>query len=123
MLVTVPLGVLKSGRIAFEPPLPQYKQVAIQKVPMGCVNKFLLIWDSCFWDKEQYICYTAEQKDKFNYFINIKYGLPQVNALMTFAYADYSRETEFMSDPEIVEEIMKHLRDMYGDSIPYPKNM
>lgn len=74
VLVTVPLGVLKSGKIQFFPALPEYKSVAIQKVPMNCVNKFLLVWDHSFWDDELYIAYTAEQKDKFNYFVNVKKG-------------------------------------------------
>lgn len=41
VLVTVPLGVLKSGNIQFVPALPTAKQTAIQKVGMNCVNKFL----------------------------------------------------------------------------------
>lgn len=68
VLVTVPLGVLKSGTIQFVPSLPTVKQTAIQKVGMNCVNKFLLTWETAFWDDEQYLSYTPETKDKFNYF-------------------------------------------------------
>lgn len=123
VLVTVPLGVLKSGNINFVPALPTAKQNAIQKVGMNCVNKFLLTWTTAFWDDEQYICYTPEIKDKFNYFVNVKKFNPSVNALMTFAYADYARQTETISDAQITNEIMLHLKDMYGNSIPHPTNM
>ena len=123
VLVTVPLGVLKSGNIQFIPALPKAKQTAIQKIGMSCVNKFLLTWSTAFWDDEQYIGYTPEIKDKFNYFVNVKKFHPNVNALMTFAYADYARHTETMTDAQITDEIMLHLRDIYGNSIPNPTNL
>lgn len=123
VIVTVPLGVLKSGNIEFIPALPSTKQNAIEKVGMNCVNKFLVTWDTAFWDNEQYICYTSEIRDKFNYFVNVKKFQPSVNSLMTFAYADYARQTETMTDAQIIDEIMAHLRDIYGNSIPNPTNM
>lgn len=123
VIVSVPLGVLKSGNIQFEPNLPSAKQNAIQKVGMNCVNKFLLTWNTAFWDDVQYISYTPEIKDKFNYFVNVKKFHPTVNALMTFAYADYARQTETMTDTQIIDEIMIHLKDIYGSSIPNPTNL
>lgn len=123
VLVTVPLGVLKANKIEFVPSLPNTKQNAIQKIGVNCVNKFLLTWETAFWDDEQYICYTPDIKDKFNYFVNVKKYQPTVNALMTFAYADKARQTENMTDQQIIEEIMTHLRDIYGNNIPYPKNI
>ena len=122
-IVTVPLGVLKTSTIQFTPSLPVIKQQAIQKIGMNCVNKFLLTWNTAFWDDVQYISYTPEIKDKFNYFVNVKKFHPTVNALMTFAYADYARQTEAMSDSQIINEIMLHLKDIYGTSIPNPTNM
>lgn len=123
VIITVPLGVLKASTIQFIPALPVAKQNAIQKVGMNCVNKFLLTWDAAFWDDVQYITYTPEARDKFNYFVNIKKNQPTVNALMTFAYADYARQTEIMTDAEIINEIMLHLKDIYGNNIPNPSNM
>lgn len=123
VIVTVPLGVLKANSIQFEPKLPDAKLNAIQKVGMNCVNKFLLLWDTAFWDDVQYISYTPEIKDKFNYFVNLKKVDSNINALMTFAYADYARQTENMSDQEIINEIMAHLKDIYGNNIPNPKSI
>ena len=123
VLVTVPLGVLKNKRIAFTPALPAAKQAAIAGIGMNCVNKFLLTWPQAFWDDVQYICYTPEQRDKFNYFVNVKKFHPGVNALMTFAYAEYGRQTESMSDDQVKAEIMGHLRDIYGSSVPDPAQL
>lgn len=123
VVVTVPLGVLKHSQIAFSPALPAAKQTAIEKIGMSCVNKFLLTWDTAFWDDVQYLSYTPEEMDKFNYFVNVKKFHPSVNALMTFAYADYARQTETMTDAEVTEAIMAHLRDMYGSGIPSPTRL
>lgn len=123
VLVTVPLGVLKNNSIQFMPGLPSAKQTAIQKIGMNCVNKFLLTWDHPFWDDTQYIVYTPETTDKFNYFVNVNKYNPSANALMTFAYADYARQTETMSDAQIISEIMVHLKDIYEDNIPNPTNL
>jgi monoamine oxidase len=123
VLVSVPLGVLKTNAIQFLPALPSAKQTAIQKVGMNCVNKFLLTWNTKFWDDVQYISYTPAIKDKFNYFVNLNKINPSVIALMTFAYADFARQTEAMSDTQIIDEIMMHLKDIYGNSIPNPTNM
>lgn len=123
VVVTVPLGVLKKNSIQFSPALPGAKQTAIQKIGMNCVNKFLLTWDTAFWDDVQYISYTPETPDKFNYFVNVKKIHPSVSALMTFAYAEYARTTESMSDTQVINEIMAHLRDIYGNNIPNPRNL
>ncbi len=123
VIVTVPLGVLKKSIIEFIPALPSYKLNAIQKIGMNCVNKFLLTWETKFWDNEQYIAFTPEVIDKFNYFVNVNKFHPNVNALMTFAYAEYGRKTEKMSDVEIIDEIMTHLKDIYGNNIPNPTQM
>lgn len=123
VLVTVPLGVLKANTIQFTPALPAQKQNAIRKVGMNCVNKFLLTWNTAFWDNVQYLSYTPETPDKFNYFLNLKTFHPATNGLMTFAYADYARQTENMTDAQVTGEIMAHLRDMYGKSIPDPTQL
>ena len=115
--------MLKKNSIQFSPALPGAKQTAIEKVGMSCVNKFLLTWDAAFWDDSQYLVYTPETPDKFNYFVNVKKFHPSVNALMTFAYADYARQTENMSDAEVISAIMAHLRDIYGSNIPDPSHL
>ena len=123
VVVTVPLGVLKQNAIEFVPALPADKQAAIAGIGMNCVNKFLLTWDTAFWDDVQYFSYTPEVRDRFNYFVNVKKFHPTVNALMTFAYADEGRATESQSDQEVIDAIMQHLRAIYGTGIPEPTNL
>jgi monoamine oxidase len=123
VVVTVPLGVLKAGHIDFSPALPASKLAAIGRCGMGNVNKFLLLWDNAFWDNSlQYIGITPETKGKFNYFLNLRKFSPH-NALMTFALGDYASATEQMSDEEVTESILQHLRLLYGNNLPQPLAM
>jgi monoamine oxidase len=39
VILTTPLGVLKSGSIKFEPPLPDWKQDVIERMGFGLLNK------------------------------------------------------------------------------------
>lgn len=124
VLITVPLGVLKKGVIDFKPTLPNATQRAIDGLQMGAVNKFLLVWDkqtlpTPFWEDDlQYIGFSAEEKGKFNYFMNLDtFADPALGkyALMTFAFGDYSKQTEQMTDEEVIAEIMNHLQAIYGE--------
>jgi monoamine oxidase len=119
-VVTVPLGVLKKGTIAFTPELPTTKKEAILHTEMGNVNKFLLVWDQPFWDTSlQYIGFTPQTKGKFNYFLNLKKNT-SANALMTFAIGDYANLTESKTEDELIQEIMQHLKQIYGNNLPNP---
>ena len=55
VIITVPLGVLKSGAIAFNPPLPLEKQQAIAQMGMGVLDKLYMLFDRVFWDDADYI--------------------------------------------------------------------
>jgi len=51
VVVTVPLGVLKAGAVAFEPPLPPWKSAAVERLGFGDLNKVILQFESAFWDE------------------------------------------------------------------------
>lgn len=42
-IITAPLGCLKAGDIRFQPPLPPWKQDAIDKLGFGALNKVWLV--------------------------------------------------------------------------------
>lgn len=50
VIVTVPLGVLKSGAIRFDPPLPVEHLRAIDAIGFGRFEKLVLRFDTVFWD-------------------------------------------------------------------------
>ena len=49
VLVTVPLGVLKAGAIAFEPPLPTHHTDAIERMGFGVLEKVVIAYDRAAW--------------------------------------------------------------------------
>ncbi len=49
VIITIPLGVLKAGAIAFDPPLPEVKQAAIERLGFGLLDKVVLKFDQPFW--------------------------------------------------------------------------
>lgn len=55
LLITVPIGVLQTGRPSFEPALPAEKQAAIQAIPMGHVTKVILWFKQSFWEPFGYL--------------------------------------------------------------------
>lgn len=50
VVVTLPLGVLKAGAVEFDPPLPEWKSAAIERLGYGLLNKAVLVYDEPFWD-------------------------------------------------------------------------
>ncbi|EME44257.1 hypothetical protein DOTSEDRAFT_88470 [Dothistroma septosporum NZE10] len=53
VVLTAPLGVLKSGTIDFDPPLPRWKQGAIDRMGFGLLNKVILLYNEPFWDDDR----------------------------------------------------------------------
>lgn len=48
---TLPVGVLRAGRVAFEPALPRARQGALDHIAMGPVVKVLLRFEERFWPR------------------------------------------------------------------------
>lgn len=120
VLVTVPLGVLKSGRIAFNPSLPRVKRESIRKMKMGVFNKIFLKFDNVFWDREnELIGYIGNKEDDWPEIINFHKILGQP-VLLAFSAGKAGEANEAKSDAEMVAELMACLRRMYGDGVPDP---
>jgi polyamine oxidase len=112
-LLSVSLGVLKSGAIKFKPPLDSIRQGAIDRLGFGLLNKLYLRFDRIFWDlNADIIGYIGPKRGYFSEWLNIaKYtGEP---ILLGFNAATAAKELEAMSDEQIVEEAMTALRGMY----------
>jgi polyamine oxidase len=113
VLITVPLGVLKSGNIEFMPPLGQDRQGAIDRLGMGLLDKVYLQFDEIFWEPEvDLIGYIGPKRGRFAEWLNIaKYtGEP---ILLGFNASSAAEELETMTNEQVVAEAMTALRDMY----------
>ncbi|CAE7500735.1 FLD [Symbiodinium sp. CCMP2592] len=67
VVVTVSVGVLKSGQIRFKPELPQEKQEAIQRMGFGHVEKCILTFDNDTWEtlKHGVHCLWPPERDGY----------------------------------------------------------
>ena len=113
-VITLPLGVLKSGSVKFSPPLPDYKQKAIAMLQMGVLNKVALRFSTPFWATDRdFIGYISEKKGHFPVFLNWhKYTKQPV--LIGFTGGSFARSIEKLSDREIAEQTVGVLRKMFG---------
>ncbi|KAK3394186.1 flavin-containing amine oxidoreductase-domain containing protein [Podospora didyma] len=131
---TIPLGVLKHGNVAFNPPLPSWKTDAIQRLGFGVLNKVILVYKEPFWDDDRDIFgllrnptnrHSLDQKDyasqrgRFFQWFNVSEtsGLPVLLALMA---GDAGYDTEQTCNDDLVAEATEMLRNVFGPKVPDP---
>jgi monoamine oxidase len=112
-IVTVPLGVLKSGAIAFNPGLSVAKRRAIEQIGYGSFNKVFLKFEKKFWgqDKHFYVFERALQKEH-GLFVNLhKYtGKP---VLVGLPSGEAARVVEQKSEAELKAEWTSFFRTYF----------
>lgn len=121
VVVTVPLGVLKAGTIAFDPPLPAGHRQAISRLGMGLLNKLCLRFDRVFWppDVDWHEHLAAIKGDWTQWFSLARADATPV--LVAFTAADHAEAVERMDDRAIVAAAMARAREMWGRAVPDPR--
>ena len=119
VVVTVPLGVLKSDALRFIPDLPGDKRQAIERLGMGLLNKLFLRFDSVFWPAEyDWHELIKETPGRFSQWVSLaKVGAP---VFLGFTGADAARTIEPRDDSAIVAEGRDAMRAMFGARTPEP---
>ncbi len=120
LLVTLPLGVLQTGKVTFDPGLPEAKKMAIKRLKMGVLNKCYLRFDRPFWpDDVDWIEAIPERHGHWVEWVSFLKAAKKP-ILLGFNAADRGREIERLSDQEIVADAMKTLRRVFGASATDP---
>jgi monoamine oxidase len=120
VLVTLPLGVLKSGEVRFIPDLPPSTRKAISGLEMGVLNKCYLRFEKAFWPTDvDWIEFIPDRYGEWAEWVSLNraFGAP---VLLGFNAADQARAMETWTDDKIVSSAMKTLRTIYGQGIPEP---
>ena len=119
VLVTVSLGVLKAGSINFVPALPAKKQEAIDNMGFGLVNKCIMTWDNeedMVWPEDDmwFLLVTPddETSGQWTRFYNPS-KFKGVPTLIGWIGGDDAVEAEKQSTDEVVNNVMKNLREMF----------
>ncbi len=124
-VVTVPLGVLQSGSVAFSPKLPETKTKAMEGLGMGLLNKVFLKFPEPFWDDKHSIGYIGDYANdtplgRYPITFNLAAMPDKRPILMVFAHGDFGRSLEEQPNEDTVGEIMDIFKKLYGKSIPEP---
>jgi monoamine oxidase len=121
VIVTLPLGILKTGTVTFSPPLPQQKQRAIHRLEMGVLNKVVLKFPQRFWPAEvEMLGYLSPQPQNFSDFLNL-YPLTKMPILVALCGGSFAKSLEKLSDQTVQENIITLLRRVHGNKIPQPE--
>ena len=123
-IVTLPLGVLKSGAVEFAPRLPAGKQQAIARLGMGHLAKVVLRFDEPFWQKDQYVygylCRPVRDWPTMVISLSKTHDIP---ALVLMAGGTLARRIEEMGEPELESWAMNVVRDVFGRATPAPRKV
>lgn len=119
-VLTVPVGVLRSGALEITPPLPGANAQALARLEMNAFEKVFLEFPERFWDEGAYAIRQQGVEGRWWhswYDLTRLHGVP---TLLTFAAGPAARGTRDWDDAHLVESIMVQLRRLFGASIPEP---
>ncbi len=120
VVVTVPLGVLKSGAIEFDPPLPDHVAGPIERLGMGVFNKIFLQFPERFWQDDSYVIRAlGEAGERWHSWYDVS-AISGIPTLLTFAAGPLGRHLQDLTDDEIVTDVLMALRALYGDAVGEP---
>lgn len=122
-IVTVPVGVLQSGDLEIEPPLPEPVAGALGRLRMNAFEKVFLRFPTKFWDDGVYA--IRQQGDEGRwwhswYDLTALHGTP---TLLTFAAGPAAVETRDWTEEEIVDSILAQLWRLYGERVATPTSV
>jgi monoamine oxidase len=119
-IVTVPLAVLRDGRIAFAEPLAPARQRAIDGLGTGLLNKCVLRFDRVFWPPGlDWIGYLGPTETLWAEWTSHLRATGQP-LLAGFNAARMADEVEGWDDRTTTASAMAALRAMFGTSVPDP---
>ncbi|KAL8506881.1 hypothetical protein ACS0TY_017684 [Phlomoides rotata] len=108
-IVAVPLGVLKSSCITFEPRLPEWKEAAINDLGIGMENKIVLHFDNVFWPNVEFLGVVADTTYECSYFLNLHKATGHP-VLVYMPAGQLARDIEKMSDEAAADFAFKQLQ-------------
>lgn len=124
VLVTVPLGVLKAEVVRFEPPLPEAKRSAIDRLGFGTLNKIALHYREPFWPRDQYVFgYLCRDTDRYPTVVISMWKSHGKPVLVLLLGASLGREAETWSDEDVAAYAGTIVEDLFGADVPTPEHI
>src|SRR5262249_21993285 len=116
---TLPLGVLKSGSVKFDPALPLSKSQAIDRLGMGKMHKAIMRFPDVFWSNSEVLSYVSQPPGELAWSLSMaKYpgAAPVVVVLHAGTHAD---RVEAMNAADQSAYLLARVRTMWP-SAPAP---
>jgi monoamine oxidase len=120
-IVTVPLGVLKAGSIAFSPALPAAKSAAIAALGFGHFEKVALRFEQAFWREAGHInfIYLSNTQGEFPLFIDLSDFVAEP-ALVALCSASFAAGLAAQDAGAIAGRVLAILEALFGAGLPAP---
>ncbi len=120
-IVTVSIGLLRSGRLSFDPELPQSHRTALSRMGMGLLNKVILRFPRVFWPEEADFLFVCGDT-LCPFYVNFA-AYARVPILVGLSGGTAAHEIEELSDQAIVARLCKELSGIMGNAVPDPTDV
>ena len=113
----LPLGILKSDTVEFDPPLPEQKLKAIDRLGAGLLNKCAVSFPNVFWQETDFMGLAGEDHS----YLILNGAMYTGNPVLLFMFGgSFAFEIEDWTDEEIVDDCLRVLKSICSDHIPDP---
>lgn len=124
VVVTAPIGVLRTGMIDFRPQLPRPKRNAIEAIRWGRFEKVAMLFEEPFWQEGGKTHITNHSRNRGEWPLTLDLQrISGVPVLMATAPARYARRVTRQSPAEMQETALAVVREIFGPSVPDPVAM
>lgn len=121
LIITLPLGVLKTKQVTFIPELPKTKQEAIHIIGMGLFDVIGLKFSNIFWPNQSSSMYIFDNEAiTCNVFFNLQ---PVKDQPILFGYVGgaTARALETLTDQQVLDKVMRTLANAFGSDLAPPE--
>ncbi|AIT63451.1 flavin monoamine oxidase family protein [Coxiella burnetii] len=123
VIVTIPIGVLQKGKVIFSPALPPRKQNAIMQIGSGLLNKIIIEFPDCFWEKEALsLQYLPASQPTVAFYVNYQ-KLMDVPFLVGLAGGSLAETIEKSNKQQCDQFALSPLKKIYGNHFIEPSNI
>ena len=122
VIVTIPLGVLQTGSVEFDPPLPNDRRAAIHRLGMGRTEKLICRFDQAWWSDagiEHLIQISSDGSPELPLVVGFD-AIAGQPVLMALAYGSFTGSVADGSVDDAVERMLRPFESMLGREVPRP---
>jgi monoamine oxidase len=115
-IITVPLGVLKSGAITFDPPLPEGHARAVNALGFGVLSKSFFRFDRRTWNVDNaFYQYLSAGHDLWSQWFTLPGAAGPI--VLAFNAGEHGRFVESSPPPDLIASALPIARRIFGEDV------